>query len=234
MANQPILARLLASGASHVTRHAAWSFLTIALALDCSAGEATRDWQEALAVIQRVALDRAESDEHRATALAAYAKLLISTGQHDEALALCRKVLQAPEKVDVASAALRAGGLVERNRCGHLRSELGFVDAWSRGANAQAALAVAQDLSRGAAHLSLLAAKAMVPGPVALKFPHWAEAGPGRAPSALAIAGVFVRAPSWYPPKGKAPDALRVSLPQFAPPHWRARLTFPALKEATQ
>ena len=152
------------------------AILLAALALDCSAGEATRDWPEALAIIRRVALDKTESDEHRANAVAAHAKLLIGRGQHDDALKLCNEILQGPEKAEVASAALRAGGLVERNRCGHLRAELDFVDAWSRGANAQAALAVAQELSREAVRLGLLAAKAMVPGPVALKLPHWAEA----------------------------------------------------------
>ncbi len=164
--------------------------VALVIVLDSVAGEGASDWQDALRIIRSVALDKAETDDHRANAVTAYAKLLIAKGQHDEAIKLCREILQSQQKADVADATLRAACLVERNRCRHLRAEMDFVEACSQGANAQAAVAIAQELKRATAHLDALAARPMVPGPALPRLPHWAEG--------LRVSPPKIEAPHWH------------------------------------
>ena len=210
-----------------------------------------KDWQDALAAIRQVALDTKEAEEHRADAIAAIAKLLVRRGRHDEALEFCRQALKAANEQSVADAALRAGCLVARNRHGHLRAELDFLATARHGR----AAAVRNELQRAIQALDALAGKAMPPAPVVPKWPHWAAAGPGKAPGALNIPAVTASAPGWYPRPGTAPDLFRVRLPtirppswyrfqpgrahpalhvthpKMAPPHWYSRVPFPPLKE---
>jgi len=200
--------------------------------LDSLGGEPAADWDAALAVIRSVALDKTGADEHRANAVLAYARLQMGRGQHDEALKLCQEVLKGfEEKPAIAEAALRAGGLVERCRHGHLKAELAFLSPWATGVQGQAAYGMTQELNRATYMLGVLAGRPMVPAPVAPRLPHWADATQGKAPSALGLPPVVVAPPRWYPTTAdKAPDALRVALPKFEPPPWSLRLSFPPLK----
>ena len=175
-----------------------------------------RDWQDALAAIRQVALDTKETEEHRANAIVAYAKLLVRRGRHDEALGFCREALQAAGEQSVADAALRAGCLVARHRHGHLRAELDFLAKAPHGR----AAAIRNELHRTVQALDALAGKAMTPAPVVPTWPHWAAAGPGKAPGVLSIPALAVAAPGFYPRPGTAPDLFRVKLPTIQPPGW--------------
>jgi hypothetical protein len=167
-----------------------------------------RDWQDATAAMHKIALDKGETEEHRANAITACVKVLLRRKRHDEAMKLCREVLKAADKTAVIDAALRAGCLVERNRRGHLRAEINFLASQSKGAHGRAASAIARELDRTVHALTSLAARAMVPRAVAVRPPHWALARPGQAPA-----------------------ALHVTQPKMAPPHWYRRVSFPLLKE---
>ena len=167
-----------------------------------------KDWQEALAAIREIALDKGQAEDRRANAVRACVKLLLRKRRHDDALKLCREVLKGPAGPAVIDAALRAGCLVERDRHGHLRAELDFLASFSAGPHKHAASAISREIDGAVRTLSSLAARAMVPGPVAARPPHWAAAETGRGPS-----------------------ALRVALPAIQPPHWLAGATFPLLKE---
>ncbi|HUT36261.1 MAG TPA: hypothetical protein VNE39_22425 [Planctomycetota bacterium] len=216
---------------SRVTRHASCALLV--LVTSSVAGESAPDWQDALHVIRQVALNTSEAEEHRADAVLAYAKVQMGRGQHDEALKLCQEILKsAGDKAAVAEAALRAGGLVERCRHGHLRAELAFLSPWAGGAQGHAAYGMTQELNRATYMLGVLAARPMVPAPVVPRAPHWADASPGKAPAVLNLPPLAAPPPRWYPASvDAAPGALRVTLPRFEAPSWHARLTFPPLKE---
>jgi len=179
-----------------------------------------KDWQKATTTIREIALDKKEAEGHRANAVTAYVKLLLWKKRHDDALKFCREVLKSASKTAVAAAALRVGCLVERNRHGHLRAELNFLASSSRGAHRHVASTISQQLNRTVQMLTSLGAKAMVPRPVVPRFPHWAAAGPGKAPQALNVAALVASTPRWYPPPGKAPDVFRVTLPKIRPPTW--------------
>jgi hypothetical protein len=166
-----------------------------------------KDWQEALAAIRQIALDKGQAEDRRANAIRAYAKLLLRRKRHDEALTLCREVLKGPAGTGVIDAALRAGCLVERDRHGHLRAELDFLASPAAAPHKHAASAIRRDLDRAVRTLTSLAARTMVPSPVAARLPHWAAA---RA--------------------GKGPSALHVAPPRIQPPHWYAAVKFPLLK----
>jgi len=168
-----------------------------------------KDRQAAIEAIRRVALDADETEEHRANAIAAYAKLLVGSRRHDEALKLCIKVLAGTDKAALAGAALRAGCLVQRDRRGHLGAEAEFLASQAKGRHARTASALASELKRATRALASLAGRAMVPRPVAVHVPGWAAAGPGKAPS-----------------------ALRVELPRIGEPSWYGRVAFPLLKES--
>jgi len=179
-----------------------------------------QEWDKALATIRAIALDPGEAAEHRANAVKAGAKALLWKGRHDDAMKFCLDVLKAGGEATVVDAALRAGCLVERSRCGHLRGEADFLATASAGAAAPAAAAIRQELKRMTAGLDLLAATPMVPGRVVPAFPHWAAAGPGQAPGVLHFAALSAPAPGWYPAPGTTPGAFRVALPEIAPPPW--------------
>ncbi|MBM4038659.1 MAG: hypothetical protein FJ290_09105 [Planctomycetes bacterium] len=201
--------------------------VVLLVVLDSVAGEAASDWQEALSVIRRVALDKAEPDEHRANAVLAYAKVQMGRGQHDEALKLCQEILKGfGERTGIAEAALRAGGLVQRCRYGTLRAEMDFLSPWATGAQGQAAYGMVQELNRATHMLGVLAGRPMVPAPVVPRLPHWAE-----APRAPGVAPLAMPAPRWLAAGEKAPDAFRVTLPRFEPPSWHGRLTFPRIEQ---
>jgi hypothetical protein len=216
-----------------------------------AASPSEKDWQDALAVIRQVALDTTEAEEHRANAVAAYAKLLVRRGRHGEALEFCRKVLTGANGQHVADAALRAGCFVARHRHGHLRAEFDFLATASHGR----AATVRNELLRAIQALDALAGKAMTPPPVTPRWPHWAAAVPGKAPGVLDLPAAAASAPGWYPRPDIAPDLFRVKLPtieppgwyrfepgkahpalhvthpKMAPPHWYSRVPFPPLKE---
>lgn len=158
-----------------------------------------KEWQEALAAIRKIALDRSATETHRAQAVAAYVKLQLGKGRPDDAMTFCQTVLKRTAATAVLDAALRAGCLIERNRRGHLRAELDFLASWSKGAGAPAAAVLRRELMRASEALRALAARPMVPEPVPLRLPHWAAAGPGRAPSALHGALPRMQLPSWVP-----------------------------------
>ena len=200
-----------------------------------SAQRATRasedDWQRALAVIRRIALDKNESEPDRANAISAYARLLVWRKRHDDALAFCRQVVKSATESAVAGAALRAGCLVERDRRGYLRAELDFLASCSRGAHGGAASAIHRELSRAVQTLAALAARPMVPAPVVPRLPHWAAGGPGSGPAALRVALPTIAPPTWYRfQPGRAHPALHVTHPKMEPPHWYGRVSFPLLK----
>ena len=183
--------------------------------------------EAALAAIREVALDKGESDEHRCKAVTAYAKVLCPRRRHEEALKLCGEVLRGTDKAPVAEAALKAGCLIERDRCGHLRGERDFLAAWTDGAPGRAAAALREELNRAAYALATLAGRSMVPAPVPVRAPSWAVGqGPLRGPIPE------LQPPAWYrfqPPE--PPPALRVTRPKMEPPDWLRRLTFPPIKE---
>jgi len=185
------------------------------------------DWRTALATIREVALDKGEAEEHRCHAVVAYVKLLLPKKRHDDALKLCQEVLKTADKTSVADAALRAGGLVERGRCGHLRAEMDFLAPWTEGASRQAAAALSQELNRTVQALATLAGRPMVPAPVAVRAPSWA-AGPG----ALRVPIPEIRPSAWYRfQAGEPHPALRITRPKMEPPDWYRRVSFPPLKE---
>ena len=191
-----------------------------------------KDWREALAVIRRIALDKNETEAHRSQAVTACVKALLWRERHDEALKFCREVLKGPDQTAVIDAALRAGGLVERNRRGHLRAEIEFLASWARGPHKQAASAIGRQLLAAVAALASLAAKTMVPGPVVPQPPPWAAAGPGSPPAALRFTMPKIAPPAWYQfQPGRAHPALHVTHPKMAPPSWYGRVSFPLLKE---
>jgi hypothetical protein len=181
----------------------------------CSPGWAQRkappasdkDWREALGAIRRIALDKGQAEDRRANAIRAYAKLLLPKKRHDDALEFCREVLKGAAGTAVIDAALRAGCLVERDRHGHLRAEIDFLSSWSSGPAKHVASTIGRDLNRAVQALSSLAAKAMLPSPVAGRLPGWAA------------------------PAGKGPSALNVAPPTMKPPHWYAGVKFPLLEE---
>ncbi len=216
---------------SRITRHA--GHILLALATSALAGERASDLEDALRVIRGVALDRSETEEHRANAVFAYAKVAMARGLHDEAIKLCQEILKTgAEREGVVEAALHAGGLVARNRTCSLRAEQAFASDWAVGVHGHAAAAMVQELNRAIYMVGALAGRPMVPAPVVPRLPHWAEAPAGRAPAALGVAVLAATPPRWYPALAdKAPDAFRVTLPKFEPPSWSARVTFPPLKE---
>lgn len=179
-----------------------------ASAQDAAPSLSDKDWQEALAAIRSIALDKHETDEKRANAVTAGVKALLWKRQHDEALKLCREVLGSAERTGVIEAALRAGCGVERDRCLCLRAELDFLAGFNAEPHRQVAAALSHELERALEALKLLAGKAVVPGPLEARPPHWATASPGTAPG-----------------------ALRVELPKIQPPPWYGRVSFPPLSE---
>jgi len=185
------------------------------------------DWRTALAAIREVALDKSETEEHRGNAIAAYARVLLRKKRHDEALELCQEVLKGADKASVAEAALRAGCLVERDRCGHLRAELDFLASSTEGSSRQPAAALSQELSRTVQMLAALAGRPMVPAPVTARLPSWA-AGPG----ALRVPIPEIHAPAWYRfQPAEVHPALRITRPKMEPPDWYRRISFPPLEE---
>lgn len=185
------------------------------------------DWQTALAAIREIALDKGEAEEHRCHAIAAYVKLLLPKERHDDALKLCQEALKSTDKTSVADAALRAGGLVERDRCGHLRAEMDFLASWTEGASGQAAAALSQELNRTILSLAALAGRPMVPTPVTVRAPSWAA-----GPAVLRVPIPEIRPPAWYRfQAGEPHPALRIIRPKMEPPDWYRRVSFPPLKE---
>jgi hypothetical protein len=190
------------------------------------------DWRAALDAIRRIALDANETEEHRAGAVTACAKVLLWKNRHDEALKLCREVLKHAARKPVIDAALRAGCLVARNRHGHLRAEIDFLASCAQGAAAHEAASMTREINRTVQTLSSLAGRTMVPSPVVPRLPHWAAAGPRQTPGALHLDLPKIQPPEWYRfQPGKAHPALHVTLPRMEPPSWYGRSTFPLLKE---
>lgn len=209
------------------------SRILFALAASVAAGESASEFAAALTAIRNVALDRSAAEEHRFNAILAYTKVLMAQGRHDEALTLPQEILKTgAERERIVEAALRAGGLVERNRTCTLRAEHAFASAWAGGVHGHAASAMVQELNRAIHMVGALAGRPMVPAPVIPRLPHWAEAAEGRPPGALSVPALVASPPRWYPSAAeKAPEAFRVTLPKFEPPHWLLRLVFPPLKE---
>jgi hypothetical protein len=171
-------------------------------------GASEKDWRDALAAVRRVALDANETEAHRANAVAACAKLLAARGRGDDAREFCRAVARGAGEEAVADAALRAGGLVERARSGHLRAEMEFVRSCASGPAARAAGTLTRELERAVRKLTSLAGRRMPPEPVTCRVPRWATGSRGRGPSALGI-----------------------EPPRLAAPSWLGRVAFPPLKE---
>jgi hypothetical protein len=167
-----------------------------------------KDWQDASAAIRRIALDKAEAEDHRTDAVRAYARLQLARGRPDEALALCRQVLESPDRPEILAAAIRAGCMVQRHSHGHLRAELDFLAACAGGAGAHAAAAAEQEIQRAIQAAGSLVGRSVVPAAAAVRAPHWATAEAGKAPSALVV-----------------------SLPKVDPPTWLKGVTFPLLKD---
>lgn len=181
--------------------------LAVAASLTAAAGPTEKDFEQALAAVRAIALDKAETEAHRADAVRAAVRLLVWRKRHDDAVAFCREVLAGRDEKAVVDAALRAGCLAERDRHAHLGAERAFLADFTKGPHAAPASAVLRDLDRAAA-LSASAAQRSIPSPVTVRFPSWASSAPG-----------------------KGPDALRVSLPKLEPPSWLNRISLPLLKE---
>lgn len=163
-----------------------------------------KDFRDALTAIRQIAMDKKQTQAHRANAVTAYVKALLWRKRHDDAMTFCRQVLAARDQPAVIDAALRAGCRAERDRRGHLRAEMDFLTSCSRGPARQAATAMTRELNRAVQTLTSLAARAMVPAAIVPRLPPWA---------------------------GGTPPALRVALPKIAPPTWYRRVAFPPLKE---
>jgi hypothetical protein len=180
----------------------------VAASVSPAAGPSRQDFEQALAAVRGMALDKTQTEAHRADAVLAAVRLLVWKERHEEAAALCREVLAGRGERAVAEAALWGGCLVERDRHGHLGAEREFLASFSKGLHASRASGFARELDRSARAMASFAARAMIPSPVATRVPGWAASAPG-----------------------KSPDALRVSLPKIQPPSWLGRVDLPRLKE---
>jgi len=220
-----------------------------------------KEWQLALAATKSVALDAAQSDEHRANAVTAYARMQIVRGQTADALAVCRAVFDNPTNAPVAAAAIQAACHVRRHADGHLGGPADLIAQWERtakGGASRAALNTARvSLARTRAALMSAAGRNPVPKAHQVRVPNWMTPRGPRGPRALEIPRPKTAAPDWLnsdntrpgnplavklsvftPPKwyftkdrAGAPAALAVKLPVYTPPAWKAKVAFPLLKE---
>jgi len=219
--DKPVLRRLrlLASAAGAV------AVLTAAVAgraQQAPAAATPAEWQTALKAVREVAFDPAQSVEHRANAVMAYAKLRSLRGEYDDAVKTCWEVLKAAKTSEVAEAAGRAASLACRWRFGHVGGAAQLIDDWAAKAPAgpgRGALSkIKMDFVKMRQYVMEVAAKKMPPPPVRVALAGWAVMRPQSGVGALNFRLAQVARPAWIVvQKDRGPSALQVSVPVLPP-----------------
>lgn len=180
------------------------------------------EWQTALKAVREIAFDPAQSVQHRANAIMAYAKLRSLRGEYDDAVKTCWDVFKAAKTSEVAEAAGRAASLVCRWRYGHVAGAAQLIDAWAAKAPAgpgRGALSkIKMDFVKMRQYVMEIAAKKMPPPPVRMAMARWAVMRPKSGVAALNFGLAQVARPGWVVvQKDRGPSALHVAVPVLPP-----------------